>query len=232
MCLNAAILMGAEAGPNFTEDGFEMTFQTNHLAPFLIANLCFDLLNPGSRVLVTSSGLYAHSTFHNFVGITDPKTGKIRKHFETIDGEAFHYKKSYSASKLCNVAFVVALNRRLQKKDSVAVCFTPGLITSSGLFRRQKGGWKETIRQTKAIGIDETKEWGGNVLAWMALSDEAGKRGGAFWRAPYGISQRGGSPEKDLFSAPISEEASDPLNQDKLWSLSAELTGIPNDLIC
>jgi NAD(P)-dependent dehydrogenase (short-subunit alcohol dehydrogenase family) len=232
MCLNAATLMGAEAVPHFTEDGFEITFQTNHLAPFLIANLSYDLLNPGSRVLVTSSGLYAKSTFHNFAGIADPKTGKVRKRFETIDGEAFHYKKSYSASKLCNVAFVVELNRRLQKKDSIAVCFTPGLITSSGLFRRQKGGWKDTIEKTKAIHMNETTEWGGSVLAWMALSDEAGKLGGAFWRAPYGISQRGGSPEKDLFSAPISEEASDPLNQDKLWRLSAELTGISSDLIC
>jgi len=65
----------------------------------------------------------------------------------------------------------------------------------------------------------------------MALSDEAGKHGGAFWRAPYGISRRGGSPEKDLFSAPISEEASDPLNQDKLWRLSAELTGIQSQAV-
>lgn len=232
MCLNAAILMGDEAGPHFTEDGFEITFQTNHLAPFLIANLSYDLLNPGSRVLVTSSGLYAFSTFRNFVGITDPETGKVRKHFETIDGETFHHKKSYSASKLCNVAFGVELNRRLQKKESMAVCFTPGLITSSALFRRQKVGWKDTIEKKKAIGMNETKEWGGSVLAWMALSDEAGKRGGAFMRAPYGISQRGGSPGKDLFSAPISEEASDPLNQDKLWRLSAELTGISSDLIC
>jgi NAD(P)-dependent dehydrogenase (short-subunit alcohol dehydrogenase family) len=231
MCLNAAILMGEEAGPHFTEDGFEITFQTNHLAPFLIANLSYDLLNPGSRVVVTTSGLYAFSTFQNFVGITDPETGKVRKNFETINGEAFHYKKNYSASKLCNIAFGAELNRRLQKKDSLAVCFSPGLITSTGLFRRQKGGWQDTIDKKKAIGMNETKEWGGSVLAWMALSDEAGKRGGEFWRAPYGISQRGGSPEKDLYSEPTSEEASDPLIQNKLWRLSAELTGISSDLI-
>ena len=230
MCLNAAVLVGENEKPQFTEDDIEVTFQTNHLAPFLIANLTYDLINPGGRVVVTSSGLYAYSTFGSFAGIIDQQSGRARKHFHTISGSQFDHKKSYSESKLCNVAFCLELNRRLQKRNAVAVCFTPGLIPTSGLFRNQKQ-WSETAMKKRAIGMDETEEWGGCLLAWMAVSDEAGKTGGEFWRAPYGISKRGGSIPKDLFSAELSEEAANPNNQEILWKLSAELTCIMDDLI-
>jgi NAD(P)-dependent dehydrogenase (short-subunit alcohol dehydrogenase family) len=229
LCLNAAILLGENAEAQYTEDGIEITFQTNHLAPFLIANLTFDMINPGGRVVVTSSGLHVFSTFDNFLGVIDPETGQIRKRFAMIDGASFDYKKSYAASKLCNVAFCLGLNRRLQKKGAVAICFTPGLIPSSGLFRHQKR-WAETVLKKQAVGMDETPEWGGSMLAWMAIADEAGKPG-AYWRAPFGISKRGGTIPGDLFSAPIYEEANDPENQESLWKISAELAGIKSDLI-
>jgi NAD(P)-dependent dehydrogenase (short-subunit alcohol dehydrogenase family) len=229
LCLNAAILLGENAEAQYTEDDIEITFQTNHLAPFLIANLTFDMINPGGRVVITSSGLHAFSTFDNFLGVIDPETGQIRKRFAMIDGASFDHKKSYAASKLCNVAFCLDLNRRLQKKGAVAICFTPGLIPSSGLFRHQKR-WNKTVLKKQHVGMDETEEWGGIMLAWMAFADEAGKPG-AYWRAPFGISKRGGTIPGDLFSAPIYEVANDPENQESLWNISAELTGIKSDLI-
>jgi NAD(P)-dependent dehydrogenase (short-subunit alcohol dehydrogenase family) len=176
LCLNAAILLGENAEAQYTEDDIEITFQTNHLAPFLIGNLLFDMINPGGRVVVTSSGLHAFSTFDNFLGVIDPETGQTRKRFAMIDGASFDHKKSYAASKLCNVAFCLGLNRRLQKKGAVAICFTPGLIPSSGLFRHQKR-WNEAVLKKRAVGIEETEEWGGIMLAWMAFADEAGKPG-------------------------------------------------------
>jgi NAD(P)-dependent dehydrogenase (short-subunit alcohol dehydrogenase family) len=230
LCLNAAILLGEDAGPNFTKDGIELTFQTNHLAPFLIANLTYDLINPGGRVVVTSSGLQAYASFENFAGVLDSETGRTRKRFAMIDGSSFDHKKCYAASKLCNIAFCLELNRRLEKRQAVAICFTPGLIPTSGLFRHQKR-WKETVLKKQAVGIDETEEWGGCLLAWMALSDEAGKQGGAYWRAPFGISKRGGKIPDDLYSAPINDAAKNPHNQEQLWNLSAELSGIPADFV-
>ena len=225
LCLNAAVLLGEDKGPQFTEDGIEVTFQTNHLASFLISNLTYDLINPGGRVIVTTSGLHSYASFNNFDGIIDRESGKVKRHFEMIDGSNWDHKQSYSASKLSNATFCLELNRRLQKRNVNAVCFTPGLIPTSGLFRHQKQ-WRETLLKKEVMGMIETEEWGGMVLAWMALSDKVGKKGGEYWRAPYGISHRGGEVNRDMYTTDLAEDAIDPANQRKLWQISAELAGI------
>jgi NAD(P)-dependent dehydrogenase (short-subunit alcohol dehydrogenase family) len=225
MCLNAAVLLGDDKGPQFTEDGLEVTFQTNHLAAFLIANLTYDLMNPGGRVVVTTSGLHSYASFKNFDGVFDRESGEIKRSFQMIDGSEWDHKQSYSASKLSNATFCLELNRRLQQRNVIAVCFTPGLIPDSGLFRHQKQ-WRETLLKKEVMGMIESEEWGGMVLAWMALSDKAGQKGGEYWRAPYGISHRGGNVNRDMYTTALSEEATDPQNQKKLWQLSADLAGI------
>lgn len=223
LCLNAAVLVEEDSEAQYTHDDLELTFQTNHLAPYLIANLTFDMINPGGRIVVTSSGLHAFSTFDDFAGVINPETGMIRRRFPMIDGNNFDYKKSYASSKLCNVAFCLALNRRLQERGAIAISFSPGLIPTSGLFRHQKQ-WKETW-------MDETEEWGGSMLAWMVLADEQGKQGGKYWRAPFGISKRGGMIPGDLYVEPICKEAIDVKNQESLWKISAELSGIRSEPI-
>ena len=225
LCLNAAVLLSEDAKAQFTTDNLELTMQTNHFSPFLIANMLFDLINPGARVVVTTSGLHAFESFGNFEGVLHSKTGQIKDGFEMVDGSPFHHKKCYAISKLCNVTFCQELNRRLRKCNAIAVCFTPGLIPTSGLFRHQKL-WHETVLKKIGVGMVETEEWGGVFLAWMAVSDEAGLQGGAYWRAPFGISRRGGKIPKDLYVAEINEEATDIKKQEILWNISVELTGL------
>jgi NAD(P)-dependent dehydrogenase (short-subunit alcohol dehydrogenase family) len=225
LCLNAAVFLGEDTEAEFTHDNLELTMQTNHFAPFLIASQLYDRINSGARVVVTSSGLHAISstTFGDFKGVFDSETGKPQFGFEMLDGSSFDHKKCYSISKLCNVAFCLELNRRLQERNAIAVCFTPGLIPTSGLFRHQKR-WHETCLKKEVVGMVETEDWGGILLAWMAISDKAGEEGGAYWRAPFGISKRGGKIPDDLFSAPVNDEAKDAENQRRLWEISAALT--------
>jgi NAD(P)-dependent dehydrogenase (short-subunit alcohol dehydrogenase family) len=225
LCLNAAVFLGEDSAVKYTEDNMELTMQTNHFAPFLIANLLFDCMNPGSRVVVTTSGLHAvpGTTFGNFEGVFDRTTGEIKTSFEMMDGTPFDHKQCYSISKLCNVAFCLQLNRRLRKRGARAVCFTPGLIPTSGLFRHQKR-WHEICLKKQGAGIVETEEWGGILLAWMAFSDRAAEVGGSYWRAPFGISNRGGKIPDDLFAAPVNEEAENLVNQQTLWDISYALT--------
>lgn len=225
LCLNAAILLGEDAKAEFTKDNLEKTMQTNHFSPFLIANMLLDLINPGGRVVVTSSGLHAFESFCNFEGVLNSKTGLLNKGVEMMDGSPFDYKRCYAVSKLCNVAFCQELNRRLRHRNAIAVCFTPGLIPTSGLFRHQKL-WHETVVKKSVVGMVETEEWGGVLLAWMAVSDKAGLQGGAYWRAPFGISRRGGKIPDDLYVAEINEEAADVRTQEILWRISTELTGL------
>jgi NAD(P)-dependent dehydrogenase (short-subunit alcohol dehydrogenase family) len=228
LCLNAAVLLGEDEMAKMTADDIELTFQINHLAPFLIGNILTDVINPGGRVVVTTSGLQQWAGFNNFEGLVHPTTGQPLEKVITVDGSEFDSKQSYSLSKLCNVAFTLALDRRLRSKNATAICFTPGLIPKSGLFRHRKT-WAETMTRKEALGIADTKEWGGCFLAWMALSDEAGKNGGSYWRSPLGISKRGGILPDCLFCDVVNKEASDQDNQEKLWRISAELTGMTRD---
>lgn len=230
LCLNAAILLGEGCEAQFTSDDVELTMQTNHFSPFLIANLLFDLMNPGARVVVTSSGLHAFESFGNFDGCLNSKTGRVKTGFVTLDSSPFDHKKAYAISKLCNVAFSQGLNRRLQDRKAIAVSFTPGLIPTSGLFRHQKL-WHETVLKKTGVGMIETEEWGGVLLAWMAISDKVGSQGGAYWRAPFGISRQGGKIPDDLYVAEINEEATDIKKQDVLWRISAEITGLDSETI-
>jgi len=232
LCLNAAVLMGDDSKAVFTEDGLETTFQVNHLAPYLIARLTEHMLNPGARVIFSTSGLHIGQKL-NFHGMIDPTTGHVRKGFEMMDGSNFHFKQSYSISKLCNVAVCAHLNRRLQAKNKgmLSNCFSPGLMTTSGLFRNQTNS-AHPIPEHKRKTLrckEKTVEWGAGSLVYMALANETGIHGGEYWRdesmagtaAVYG---------KEFFGIPIMEDTIEQSKQELLWMLSSELAGIPVDI--
>lgn len=233
LCLNAATLHDSNT-PQYTDDGLEKTFQTNHLAPFLIVNLCHDLISKNGRIVVTGSGLHYRKTFGDFEGLIDSATGVATKSFTTVDGGVYDAKSAYSSSKLCNVAFTLALNRRLaqRREGTVVNCFTPGLVPQTGLFRGQ--GTLRLLLFTFAMNMSNMTspiEWGGGALAWMAVADEAGKRGGEYWKTPTGASLDECSFGKDFCPVPPSDEALSETNQEKLWKLTSQLAGIPADII-
>jgi len=234
ICLNAAMIAPADSNPQFTSDNMEITFQTNHLAPFLIMNLIHDLLSPGGRVVVTSSGLHDGPSFHDFAGMIDPETGHVKLHFDTLNGTEFHYKRNYALSKLCNTAFCLGLNRRLREKQQgmVVNCFTPGLITNTGLWRHQNQWLMPffSLFANNVMSFGSTVEWGGGALAWMAVSDDAGKEGGRYYKTPTGSSHMNPTYGVTFCPSPVSVEAASESNQEKLWEKSAELVGISKDL--
>lgn len=51
-------------------DGMEVTFQMNHLAPFLLVNLVQDVINPCGRIILTTSDLYCRYK-HSFAGMVE-----------------------------------------------------------------------------------------------------------------------------------------------------------------
>ncbi len=112
-----------ETTRKITQDGFEMTFAVNHLAPFLLTWLLLDLLrkNTNSRIINVSSVTHASAIdFENLHG---------EKHYSGYD--------AYSLSKLCNILFTYELADRL-KHDGIKVnCLHPGVIGTKLL----KAGW-------------------------------------------------------------------------------------------
>ena len=229
LCLNAAVLTARDSEAQFTRDGLETTFQTNYLAPFLIANLTLDLLNPGARVVLATSGLHCRAKL-DLKGVIDPRTGQARKGFETLDGSPFHYKESYAVSKLCIVFLCAALNRRLHKRGITVNCFSPGLMTDSGLFRHQHGGGdpsdnvnQEVLAKVKPVA------WGAGAIVFMATATETGMRSGEYWSDPDTTLGWQSVYGRDFHAASIAETVDWP-NVELLWKVSCELVGIcPTD---
>lgn len=233
VCLNHAVLMAKGSRAQYSEDDLELTFQTNHLGSFLLMNLICDLIPPGGRVVLTSSGLHEGPSFGDFVGILDGPTDDVRRDFDMLDGSEFDYKEAYSTSKLCVTTFCIALNKKLQdlNRGIVVNCFSPGLITSTGLFRHQSFLTRVTYAtmMNNFLGMGSTMQWGGGALAWMVLADKAGERGGEFWRTPPGSSHREPGYGTKFCVAPMPKEAADEHNQQRIWKISAALVGIDED---
>ena len=112
-----------ETTRKITQDGFEMTFAVNHLAPFLLTLLLLDLLikSAPSRIINVSSIAHASSI-----------------DFENLQGEK-HYGgyEAYSLSKLCNILFTYELAQRLKGGGVTVNCLHPGVINTKLL----KTGW-------------------------------------------------------------------------------------------
>lgn len=119
---NAGLLAGER---RLTEDGHELTWQVNHLAPFLLQHLLHDrLAASGARVVVTSSlGHWA---------------GRIR--LDDLDREKRGYSgfAAYADSKLANVLFAREIARRTPRTGITAVVFHPGTVASA--LGRDTGG--------------------------------------------------------------------------------------------
>jgi NAD(P)-dependent dehydrogenase (short-subunit alcohol dehydrogenase family) len=108
---------GVFPGPTITEDGNELTFQVNHLAPFLLTGLLQPQLPAGSRVVVTSSVIHAVGR----LDLTD--INRTRRRYREF--------AAYADSKLANVLFVRELARRAGPDGPTASAVHPGLVLSA-----------------------------------------------------------------------------------------------------
>lgn len=98
-----------------TEDGYELTFAVNHLAPFLLTNVLLNKLKTAapSRVITVSS--IAH--------------GGTRIDFDDPNLERdYSMNRAYARSKLANLLFTYELARRLEGTGVTANALHPGVI--------------------------------------------------------------------------------------------------------
>lgn len=113
---NAGGIMGAR---ELTVDGFEKTFQVNHLAPFLLTKLLMErLIDCQATVIQTSS--IAANVFHRKFDITDLNNERN-----------YGPETAYGCSKLENILFTRELDRRYRADGISAVAFHPGVVRSS-----------------------------------------------------------------------------------------------------
>ncbi len=99
-----------------TKDGFEATYQINHLAHFMITHMLIETLikNAPSKIIIVSS--MAHSNDINF---------------DMLKNKEFPYGyEGYAQSKLCNILFAFRLNKMLKNRGISVNCLHPGVINT------------------------------------------------------------------------------------------------------
>jgi NAD(P)-dependent dehydrogenase (short-subunit alcohol dehydrogenase family) len=147
------------ASRRVTDEGFELTFALNHLAPFLLTNLLRDRLE-GGRVVTTASD--AH------------KGGRLE--LDDLQSEkSYAAMRVYGTSKLCNILFTRELARRAPELH--ANCFHPGVVRT-GFGKNDNGIWK--LLTTLGGPFFRSPERGARSLVWLALSDEAAELTGTY----------------------------------------------------
>ncbi len=106
-----------------TIDGFEKTYQVNHLSHFLITHILLETLikHAPSKIIVIASMAHANSV--DFKAI---KKGSFPKTY-----------KAYSVSKLCNILFAFKMARELKDKKVSVNTLHPGVINTKLLIE----GW-------------------------------------------------------------------------------------------
>lgn len=147
---NAAVM---KRDRTVTDDGFEMMFQVNYLAPFLLMNSLLDQLRSSPTHLVLNNGRPSEKLRLDLDDL------QFSKHYQMYN--------SFFRTKLCLLLAGVELARRPESNGVSIVMADPGPF-KSGLVREVQWpmGW---VKNLFSATVDEAAE---NIL-YVANSEEA-----------------------------------------------------------
>ena len=182
--------------PVIGPDGYELTFALNHLAYFRLTTSLLDLIRstPGARVVSTSSSMQARGKLD------------LQRTPTSLEGSG---PAAYATSKLANILFTKALQRKLAGTTAVANCFEPGMVrTQFGGFGSDQGILLNIV-YALAKPFSISPDQGADSLIWLATSPEA-----ASLQGQYISKRRPVPPSKQALDSKLAEE---------LWALSERL---------
>ncbi|NAZ87660.1 SDR family NAD(P)-dependent oxidoreductase [Kineococcus indalonis] len=189
-----------------TEDGFELQFGTNHLGHFALTGLLLEsvLAVPGSRVVTVSS--LGHRI-----------RAAIR--FEDLQWERSYSRVgAYGQSKLANLMFTYELQRRLARRGTtVAVAAHPG-ASNTELVRNSPAPLRAV---SDRVAPFLTQSAAAGALPTLRAATDPAVLGGQYY-GPGGRGEVRGNP-RPVTSSPDSYDLA---VQQRLWSVSEELTGV------
>jgi len=187
---------GVNSQRRLTEDGVELTWAVNHLAPFLLTTLVLDRLKASApaRIVTTSSRAHqgAQIPFDDLAGERTFGAGGFRRYGET---------------KLANILFTIELARLLEGTGVTANCFHPGFVASG--FNRNNGAlMRFGMALTRPFA--RSSEKGAETLVWLVDSPEVSDQTGGYFF--------------DKRRTPPSAAAQDAEAARRLWAVSQEQT--------
>ena len=191
---NAGLLLGSRRE---TVDGYEMTFQVNHLGPFLLTQLLRDQLVAGDDARVVNVASDAHKAARRGLDFDDLQSTKKYRSYGV-----------YGKSKLANILYTRELARRWNDTGVTANAVHPGFVASRFGRDGDSGkltGWVFPLLKPFAL----SPEQGAATQVYVASAPELAGITGGYWvkSAP----------------APPSAAAQDDAAAARLWEISEQL---------
>ena len=183
-----------------TVDGFEKTFQVNHLAQFLLTHLLRQkLMSSNATVINTAS-----------------KAAKLWGNIDLKDlNNDFNFRprKAYGDAKLANILFTRELERRYGSQGISAVAFHPGTVATN--FAADSTSWIRLAYHSpfKRLAGLISPQMGAQQLVWLAESE------------PQIDWQPGEYYEKGKIGR-TNKQALDTVLAREFWDISAAMLGI------
>ena len=207
-----------------TKDGYERTFQSNHLGHFLLTAELFPYLNRDKAVVINvSSEAYLAAS---------KTTGGLGLDLENLNGEKRYAPwSSYGLSKLSNILFTQELQRRADATGEnwlTAVALHPGVVqTDLGRYVIGEEKWNK-IKTSGTTGLEslllntvssflKTVPEGASTQVFLASGAEGALKKGAFYED---------LKEKKNLPAYATDKAA----ARALWEKSEELAAVKFDL--
>lgn len=197
-----------------TEDGFELTFATNHLGHYALTGLVLGrlLATAGSRIVTVSS--IGH------------RSGLM--HFDDLQFErGYDASHAYWQSKLANLLFTYELQARLEAAGTftTALAAHPGVVRTdlwrtSSLLERVAISPRLRLLNFRAVHSVQQ-----GALPTLRAATDPAARGGEY----YGPSRRSGSTGHPV-PVEAHPRAHDMDSQHRLWEISGKLTGVSYDI--
>ncbi|OUJ71798.1 SDR family NAD(P)-dependent oxidoreductase [Hymenobacter crusticola] len=192
--------VGIVPGPlTITSEGHELSWVTNHLAPFLLTNLLLPKLTAAEKARIVTLASDAHWL------------GEIEASQEARnDPEKYSSLTAYCDTKLANILFTNELAHRLDLTGVTANCLHPGIV-DTGLVN------PNSSRLIKALWwlarpFMISPEQGAQTSIYLASSSEVDKVTGQYFKH--------NKPGRCSSRAQNRAEAS------RLWRISEEETGL------
>lgn len=180
-----------------TVDGFEITFQVNHLAGFLLTNLLLPTLLASNAKVIQTASLAARA---GHLDLDDLPTARGS------------FGKTYGNSKLANIVFTRELDRRFGDQGLSSAAFHPGVVGSS--FSGNLSGIKRLFYQNPVSKLFFTStDVGGQRLTFLA-------------EGVPGVNWVSGSYYEKSVAATTNRQADDVDLARQFWELSADLVGL------
>ena len=137
-----------------SSDGYEMTFQVNHLAGFLLTQLLLPTLIRSQAKVIQTASIAAKRYGH--IDINDLQNEK-----------AYSPQKAYGDAKLANILFTRELHRRYHRQGLAAAAFHPGIV-ATGFARQTTHPMRYLYHSVFTRLFTITADQGADTLVWLA----------------------------------------------------------------